>query len=106
MIFKENSGKFNVIMNTKSRVKLIIKGHVQGVFFRVEAKNKADALGLAGWVTNTDGGHVEAIVEGDTDKIKEFVQWCSIGPDGAEVDEFEFRFEKYAGEFHDFQVRM
>lgn len=91
-------------MNTKSRVKLIIKGQVQGVFFRVRAKKKAESLGLTGWVRNTEDGHVESLAEGDSDQVKEFVQWCSLGPEGAEVDEFEFRFEEYAGEFDNFMV--
>ena len=62
-----------------------ISGLVQGVFFRAQAKEKADALGLTGWVRNTNDGGVEIHAEGPEEKLKELEQWCWKGPAKAQV---------------------
>ena len=64
---------------------LIIKGKVQGVFYRATAKDEAQKLGLKGWVKNTDAGDVEAMVCGDEAAIKTFIEWCWQGPSRAFV---------------------
>ncbi|MEO6187380.1 MAG: acylphosphatase [Ginsengibacter sp.] len=69
-------------MNT---VQLIIKGKVQGVFFRASAKKMAEELGLAGWIKNTHNGGVEAVVSGKKESIENFIAWCKIGPKKASV---------------------
>ncbi|MDB5231716.1 MAG: hypothetical protein JWN76_2521 [Chitinophagaceae bacterium] len=66
---------------------LIIKGKVQGVFFRVSAKEKADELGITGWVKNTDDGNVEAVACGQNSTTEEFITWCRKGPRRAQVTE-------------------
>ena len=66
-------------------VHLLIKGKVQGVFFRASAKDVADQLELTGWVRNTDEGDVETVATGDADRIKEYIEWCKKGPRKAEV---------------------
>jgi acylphosphatase len=66
-------------------VHLIISGKVQGVFYRVSAKEKADELGISGWVKNTASGDVEILAVGATDKIQEFIEWCHKGPRRAKV---------------------
>ncbi len=68
-------------------VHLIIKGLVQGVFYRATAKEIADKLGLKGWVKNTDEGNVEALVNGNENNLKEFIEWCKKGPRNAKVSE-------------------
>ena len=68
------------------RVHLIISGRVQGVYFRQSSKDKADTLGLSGWVRNRQSGNVEAVVEGDPDAVTAFVEWCHDGPPHAHVD--------------------
>ena len=65
---------------------LIITGKVQGVFFRYEAKKKADELKLAGWVKNCDDGSVEIFAQGDDKKLDELERWCAKGPPMARVD--------------------
>ena len=67
------------------RAHIIIKGRVQGVLYRVSAKNKAGELGLTGNVKNLPEDTVEIIAEGPQEKLKEFVQWCWKGPEGAQV---------------------
>jgi acylphosphatase len=66
-------------------VHLMIKGKVQGVFYRVSAKQFADELGLKGWIQNTDEGHVESIISGDDNLIKQFIEWSQKGPRNAKV---------------------
>jgi acylphosphatase len=66
-------------------VHLLIKGKVQGVFYRASAKDVAEQLRLSGWVRNTKEGDVEAMATGDADKINEFIEWCKKGPRKAEV---------------------
>ena len=66
-------------------VHLIIKGRVQGVFFRASAKDKADDLGISGWVKNTPEGDVEVLANGDQMAIDLFIEWCRKGPSKARV---------------------
>jgi len=58
----------------KRAVKLIISGTVQGVFYRKFVKDKADDLNLNGFVRNIENGKVEAVLEGDSEKIKEMIE--------------------------------
>ncbi len=67
-------------------VHLLIKGKVQGVYYRVSAKGVAEQLSLTGWIRNTKEGDVEAVVTGNEDQVKEFIEWCKKGPRRAEVE--------------------
>jgi acylphosphatase len=67
--------------------RIIIKGRVQGVFFRASTKDKADELGLSGEVRNMPDGAVEVLVAGDEGKVKELIEWCYTGPPRAQVTE-------------------
>lgn len=64
-------------------VHLLIKGKVQGVFYRATAKDVARKMGLSGWVKNTPEGHVEAMASGEEEKLAAFVAWCRKGPEKA-----------------------
>jgi acylphosphatase len=68
-------------------LRLRIDGLVQGVFFRAESKKKADALGLTGWVRNTDDGCVEIHAEGTVENLAALKEWCRRGPPNARVKE-------------------
>ena len=87
-----------------TRVRLRVRGRVQGVFFRAEARAQAEALGVAGWIRNADDGSVEAVLEGEDEQVSSLVEWFSHGPAGARVDEVEAVPEEPAGEVG-FQVR-
>jgi acylphosphatase len=67
-------------------VSVTISGIVQGVWFRASTKEKAEQLGITGWVRNTSDGNVEAIFEGDDYLIKEILKWCQQGPPHARVE--------------------
>jgi len=68
------------------RVRLMISGHVQGVFFRVSCAERAEELGLSGWVRNASAGGVEAVFEGEDAGIDAMLAWCREGPPYAQVD--------------------
>lgn len=87
------------------RVHVYISGRVQGVFFRAHTRDKARSLGLKGWVKNLWDGRVEAIFEGEEEKVEEMIKWCHKGPRFSRVDNVEVKFEKPSGEFSGFEVR-
>jgi acylphosphatase len=81
-----------------------VRGRVQGVFFRAEARTRAESLGVAGWVRNAADGSVEAVFEGPDERVESLVDWCRRGPVGAEVGEVEVVAEAPMGEIG-FRVR-
>ncbi len=64
---------------------IIIKGNVQGVFYRATAKDLAVKIGITGWIKNTKEGDVEAVVSGSQEQIDQFIQWCWVGLERATV---------------------
>ena len=89
----------------KVRAHVLIKGRVQGVFFRAETRSQAYSLGLTGWVRNRWAGSVEVVFEGEDQKVRKMIAWCYKGPPSAVVDDVEVRWEDYKGEFASFSVR-
>jgi acylphosphatase len=71
---------------------------VQGVFFRAEARARAVSLGLAGWIRNAQDGSVEAVFEGDEERVRSMVEWCRRGPVGARVEDVDVETEQPTGE--------
>jgi acylphosphatase len=67
------------------RAQVIFKGRVQGVFFRVHTKERADELGVKGWVRNLNTGEVEAVFEGDESLVNELIEYCKSGQPYAKV---------------------
>jgi acylphosphatase len=82
-----------------------ITGRVQGVFFRVLAKKKADELGLAGWVTNAPDGSVRAEIEGEDEAVNSFVAWCEQGSSAAAVERVEIKEGNVKG-LRGFEIRF
>ncbi len=87
------------------RVRVIISGKVQGVFFRAYTQQVARSLNLTGWVRNLRSGAVEALFEGREEDIDEMIAWCRKGPGLARVDHVAVNEEPYAGEFQQFSIR-
>jgi acylphosphatase len=71
------------------RRRVIVRGLVQGVFFRDSVRRRASTLGVSGWIRNTGDGAVEAVFEGEPDAVSELVAFCREGPRGARVDAAE-----------------
>jgi len=84
---------------------ILIKGRVQGIFFRVFVKEQAQALGLTGWVRNAPDGRVEAIFSGEKEKIEEMIEKCRQGPPLARVEEIEVSWSKPKEFFPSFEIR-
>ena len=87
------------------RARVRVSGQVQGVFFRDSTRQKAEELGLAGWVRNMPDGHVEALFEGPSEKVEEIVRWCKEGPQHASVENVDTDFESAGGDLEGFEVR-
>ena len=87
-----------------TRRRVVVSGRVQGVFFRDTARRRAEAAGLAGWVSNRPDGAVEAVFEGDEDAVDQLVDFCRRGPSRAEVASVEVVEEDPEG-LTGFQVR-
>ncbi len=88
----------------KRRVRVRISGRVQGVFFRAYTHEAAQLIGVTGWVRNLHDGRVEAVLEGDADKVNKMVEWCYEGSPLSRVDEVEVLEEVYSGDFSRFQI--
>jgi acylphosphatase len=87
-----------------ARARVRVAGRVQGVFFRVEARDRARSLGLSGWVRNAHDGSVEASFEGPEERVRSMVEWCRRGPRLAEVQDVSVDWEEPEGE-GDFEIR-
>ncbi len=85
------------------RVRVVVSGRVQGVFFRATCERLARREGLAGSVRNRPDGSVEAVFEGPDEAVDRLVAWCRRGPDHAHVDGVRTASERPAGET-DFRV--
>lgn len=82
---------------------LMIKGKVQGVFYRATAGKVAKQWGVSGWVRNTKDGHVEIVANGNDEQLEHFVNWCKSGPSLARVDQVEVE-ERGEQHFEGFEI--
>ncbi len=87
------------------RIHLIISGMVQGVWFRHNTNIAANKLGLKGFVRNLPNGNVEVIAEGDENKIKQLIEFCKQGPEGAHVKNIKIEYQETKNEFRTFSVK-
>jgi acylphosphatase len=79
------------------RRRVIVTGHVQGVFFRASVKEAADHQGLAGWAANRPDGSVEVVLEGPRAGVDSVLGYCRTGPVNARVDSAEVSEEEPEG---------
>ena len=88
------------------RVKLVLHGTVQGVFYREHAMSSARKLGIKGYVKNLPDGTVEVIGEGDDRKIAEFVRMCKKGSFKSIITKVDEAYETPAGEYETFLIEF
>ena len=88
------------------KIHLFILGSVQGVFYRIKTKEKAEELDLTGWVKNTSDGNVEILAEGEEKNLKNMISWCYNGSNNAIVSEIKVKWEKYSGKFDKFEILL
>jgi acylphosphatase len=86
------------------RVRLIVEGKVQGVWFRESTRREASRLGIFGWVMNRPDGNVEVLAEGPEEKVRSLVSWCHHGPPAAKVHKVQENEEAWTGDYDSFNV--
>ena len=79
------------------RRRVIVRGFVQGVFFRDSTWRLARQHGVSGWVANRPDGAVEAVFEGEADAVERLVAFSRKGPRGAQVESVEVAEEEPEG---------
>jgi acylphosphatase len=84
-------------MSEVVRRRVVVHGHVQGVFFRDTTRREARSRGVAGWVCNRADGAVEAVFEGEPSAVAAMVDFCGRGPRGADVGRVETSEEQPEG---------
>lgn len=89
----------------KTNVHVIMSGRVQGVWFRATTKQKAEQLGLKGWVRNTHDGCVEAVFEGEENLVKQMIDWCHRGSPLANIENVEVKNQDVTNSFDDFSIK-
>jgi acylphosphatase len=80
------------------RVRVVVSGRVQGVFYRATCARLAREAGAGGFVRNLSDGRVEAAFEGPDHVVDRLVAWCREGPDLARVDDLEVVVEAPVGD--------
>jgi len=86
------------------RVRIVVSGRVQGVWFRESTKEAATALGLTGSVRNLMNGDVEIVAEGASNRLAALTVWARHGPDAARVDDMDVEYSDAVGNLHEFRV--
>ena len=79
------------------RRRVIVRGLVQGVFFRDSTRRLAQRHNVSGWVANRADGAVEAVFEGEADAVERLVAFSRQGPRGAQIDSVEVTEEEPEG---------
>jgi len=88
----------------QQRIRFLVSGKVQGVFFRQALKVVAKKNIVSGWVRNLKDRRVEAVLEGDSKSINSVIEWIRIGPANSRVDDIEVNNEEFKNEFSMFDV--
>ena len=87
------------------RLHALVSGYVQGVGFRAYVEDRANFLGLTGWVRNTRAGDVEVTTEGPRSALDILLAALRKGPRGSHVIDVSFDFDQPNGEFREFTIR-
>jgi acylphosphatase len=88
----------------KKAIKVVINGIVQEVFFRAFLKEKADLLGIRGFVRNLENKDVEAYFEGDNEQIEKMMDFTRQGPPHSVIKRVDVIDEKYTGDYKGFNI--
>lgn len=81
-----------------------ISGRVQGVYFRDNTREQALKLGVSGWVRSLPDGRVEAVFQGEVDKVQKMLEWCWKGSPMSRVDDVQVEDMVKAEKFTDFHI--
>jgi len=86
------------------QLQLLVRGRVQGVYFRASTQREARRLGITGWVKNRADGTIEIVAEGEEVSIRELYGWAQKGPTAARVERVDTRWRSFTGDFPDFRI--
>ncbi len=86
------------------RFHAIVRGRVQGVFYRVSAREQAMALKITGFVRNLPDGSVELDAQGEDHALDQFIHWCRHGPPNARVEHVEMNWLTEVTQAESFRV--
>ena len=91
--------------NPVTRVRITVRGRVQGVGYRYSAVTQARRLGLAGWARNQPDGSVEMVAEGEPAAVERLIDWCRQGPSAARVTSVQYTEESRDQPLGEFGVK-
>ena len=83
-------------------VQVIVHGKVQDVYYRSDTEAEATRIGVCGWVRNLPDGTVQALFEGEKERVIEIIEWCHRGTKWARVDKVDISWKPYKREFKQF----
>jgi acylphosphatase len=92
-------------MSDLASLHAIVRGHVQGVFFRAFVESRAQSLGISGYVRNRPAGTVEVRAEGEKLKLETLVEHLKKGPPSSSVEDVAVKWGEFSGEFTGFRIR-
>lgn len=92
-------------MKENIQMKVIIEGMVQGVFYRATTRDRAQMLGLTGWVKNMPDRSVHALFQGSPDLIDQMIEWCWQGSPASRVDHVHTELQELENQLTAFEVR-
>jgi acylphosphatase len=101
--------RFHELRMKEFRAHVLVRGRVQGVFFRESTRRHAVSLGVSGFVRNLPDGRVEALFVGEKAAVLAAVEFVHRGPSSARVDGVDLDTDPAPGEFHesaDFEIRQ
>ena len=84
---------------------IIITGRVQGVGFRHYTLQKANELGILGWVKNMPDDSILIVAQGDEPVIETFIDFLYIGPTRSRVIQVSKTEIISSTNFHNFSVK-
>lgn len=92
-------------MSEEVQMRAIVRGQVQGIYFRDFTRRHARRLGLVGYIRNLWDGTVEVLAEGNRDLLENLLQELHAGPPAARVEGIDLEWGQPSGEFRSFEVR-
>jgi len=91
-------------MNDRKRLDAVVRGTVQGVFFRANARAQAEQRGIVGTVRNRPDGTVAVTAEGEDQDLRAFLAWLESGPERARVTRVDASWGEPSGRYNGFRI--
>jgi acylphosphatase len=88
-----------------SQIRAIVRGRVQGVYFRASTREEARRLGLSGFARNLPDGSVEVVAGGPEEAVRSLVDYLHRGPTQAQVESVEWEEARGLETPHPFGIR-